>query len=85
MQSREWFMLALLIVVPLIIAIIVTLWSIKQIAYRPKKQAPPKPVQTGVEAAGSAAAAAGVSAQTASPVPAAADCETADSKGRCRH
>ncbi len=82
MQSREWFMLALLIVVPLIIAIIVTLWSIKQIAYRPKKQAPPKPVQTGVEAAGSAA---GVSAQAASPVPAAADCETADSKGRCRH
>jgi hypothetical protein len=38
-----------------------------------------------VEAAGSAAWAAGVSAQTATPGPPAADCETADSKGRCRH
>ncbi|MFM9107191.1 MAG: hypothetical protein ACKOWF_10905 [Chloroflexota bacterium] len=83
MQAREWIVLALLIVVPLIIAVLVTLWSIKQIAYRPKKSAPPKPVLTAAEAgsgaAGAPAAAAAVSA------PAAADCETQDTKGRCRH
>ncbi|MGI9254797.1 MAG: hypothetical protein ACR2J8_13720 [Thermomicrobiales bacterium] len=73
-------MLVLLIVVPLAIAIVVTLWSIKQIAYRPKKTAPPKPVLTAADAGGSAAAA-GASAVSA----AAADCETQDSKGRCRH
>jgi uncharacterized membrane protein YfcA len=77
-------MLALLIVVPLIIAAIVTLWSIKQIAYRPKKTAPPKPVLSTAEAAGSAVA--GVSAAASPPAAtASADCETADSKGRCRH
>jgi len=78
MQPREWMMLALLIIVPLIIAVIVTLWSIKQIAYRPKKQAPPKPVLSAEELAGVGAGVA------ASAVPA-ADCAKPDDTGRCRH
>ncbi|MFM8594350.1 MAG: hypothetical protein ACKOCK_08170 [Chloroflexota bacterium] len=44
MQAREWLMLGLLIGGALVIAGVVTLWSIKQLAYKPKKQAPPKPV-----------------------------------------
>lgn len=44
MQAREWMMLGLLIGGALVVAGIVTLWSIKQLAYKPKKQAPPKPV-----------------------------------------
>ncbi len=44
MQPREWIMLVLLIAIPLAIAVVVTLWSIKQMAYKPKKAARPKPV-----------------------------------------
>lgn len=41
-QPREWLMLVLLIAIPLAIAVVVTLWSIKQMAYTPKKPARPK-------------------------------------------
>lgn len=51
MQPREWVMLALLILVPLMIAVVVTLWSIKQMAYSPKKPARPKPLLSAVELA----------------------------------
>ncbi len=44
MQPREWIMLVLLIAIPLAIAVVVTLWSIKQMAYKPKKAPRPKPV-----------------------------------------
>ena len=43
-QPREWLMLVLLIAIPLAIAVVVTLWSIKQMAYAPKKPGRPKPV-----------------------------------------
>lgn len=43
-QPREWLMLLLLIAIPLAIAVVVTLWSIKQMAYTPKKPARLKPV-----------------------------------------
>lgn len=49
MQAREWLMLGLLIGGALVIAGVVTLWSIKQLAYKPKKQAPPKPVVDSCE------------------------------------
>jgi hypothetical protein len=82
-QTREWMMLALLIVVPLIIAVIVTLWSIKQIAYRPKKEAPPKPERPAETATtGGPSAAPILAGVTPPPTP---DCETQDSTGRCRH
>ena len=42
-------MLGLLIGGALVIAGVVTLWSIKQLAYKPKKQAPPKPVVDSCE------------------------------------
>lgn len=51
MQPREWAMLALLILVPLVIAGVVTLWSIKQMAYAPGKRAAPKPVLSPDEVA----------------------------------
>lgn len=44
MQPREWLMLVLLIAIPLAIAVVVTLWSIKQMAYTPKRPSRPKPV-----------------------------------------
>jgi len=43
MQADEWIKLILVIVVPLIVAAVVTLWSIKQMMYRPKKRAGPRP------------------------------------------
>lgn len=51
MQPREWLMLVLLIAIPLAIAVVVTLWSIKQMAYTPKKPARPKPVLSADEIA----------------------------------
>lgn len=39
-QTREWILTALVIVVPLVIAITVTLWSLEQARYRPKKRRP---------------------------------------------
>lgn len=38
MQTREWVLTAAVIVVPLIIAVAVTLWSLNQVRYRPKKR-----------------------------------------------
>jgi hypothetical protein len=39
----EYLLLVLVIVVPLIIAGAVTLWSLKQVQYRPKKRRPARP------------------------------------------
>ena len=40
MQAREWILTAAVIIVPLIIAIVVTAWSLEQVRYRPKKRRP---------------------------------------------
>ena len=40
MQTREWLLTAAVIVIPLIIAIAVTMWSLEQVRYRPKKRRP---------------------------------------------
>jgi uncharacterized membrane protein len=40
MQMREWLLTAAVIVVPLIIAVVVTMWSLEQVRYRPKKRRP---------------------------------------------
>ena len=42
MQADEWVKLVLVIVVPLAIAAVVTLWSIKQMMYRPRKRPAPR-------------------------------------------
>ncbi len=39
MQAREWMLTVAVIVVPLIIAVVVTLWSLDQVRYRPKRRA----------------------------------------------
>lgn len=39
-QTREWLLTAAVIVIPLIIAVVVTMWSLEQVRYRPKKQRP---------------------------------------------
>ena len=41
MGAREWNLTAGVILVPLAIAIVVTLWSLEQARYRPKKMRPP--------------------------------------------
>ena len=46
MQTREWLLTAAVIVVPLIIAVTVTIWSLDQVRYRPKKRRP-APVPEG--------------------------------------
>lgn len=40
-NTSEWLLTAAVIVVPLAIAVVVTLWSLKQVRYRPKKWTPP--------------------------------------------
>ena len=40
MQTQEWLLTAAVIVVPLIIALAVTMWSLEQVRYRPKKRRP---------------------------------------------
>lgn len=40
MGFTEYLLLALVILVPLAIAAVVTLWSLKQVQYRPKKRRP---------------------------------------------
>ena len=40
MQTREWLLTAAVIVIPLIIAVAVTMWSLDQVRYRPKKRRP---------------------------------------------
>ena len=38
MQTREWVLTVAVIVIPLIIAAAVTIWSLDQVRYRPKKR-----------------------------------------------
>lgn len=45
MQTREWLLTAAVIVIPLVIAVVVTMWSLEQVRYRPKKRRP-APVAT---------------------------------------
>ena len=40
MQTREWMLTVAVIVVPLIVAVVVTLWSLDQVRYRPRKRRP---------------------------------------------
>jgi hypothetical protein len=40
MQTREWVLTVAVIVIPLIIAAAVTIWSLDQVRYRPKKRRP---------------------------------------------
>ena len=46
-QTREWILVAAVIVIPLIIAVVVTLWSLEQVRYRPKKRRPVKVAASG--------------------------------------
>ena len=64
MQTREWILTAAVIVVPLIIAAAVTIWSLDQVRYRPKKRraAPVAARETGTPADGGVEADAGRSA-----------------------
>src|SRR5215212_2961202 len=39
-QTREWLLTAAVIVIPLIIAVVVTMLSLEQVRYRPKKRHP---------------------------------------------
>jgi hypothetical protein len=39
-QTREWLLTAAVIVIPLIVAVAVTMWSLEQVRYRPKKRRP---------------------------------------------
>jgi hypothetical protein len=39
-QTHEWLLTAAVIVIPLIIAATVTLWSLEQVRYRPKRRRP---------------------------------------------
>jgi hypothetical protein len=39
-QTREWVLTAAVIVIPLIIAAVVTIWSLDQVRYRPKRRRP---------------------------------------------
>ena len=41
MGTREWLLTFGVIVVPLAIAVIVTLWTLEQARYRPKRKRPP--------------------------------------------
>jgi hypothetical protein len=40
-QTSEWLLTAAVILVPLLIAVTVTLWSLEQARYRPKRKRPP--------------------------------------------
>jgi hypothetical protein len=46
-QAREWILTALVIIVPLLIAAVVTLWSLEQARYRPKRRRVGVPRETG--------------------------------------
>lgn len=41
MGTREWILTAAVVLVPLVIAVVVTLWSLKQVQYRRKVWQPP--------------------------------------------
>ena len=45
-QTREWLLTVAVIVVPLIIAVVVTLWSLEQARYRPKRRRSNVPRET---------------------------------------
>jgi hypothetical protein len=45
-QAREWILTALVILLPLVIATGVTLWSLEQRRYRPKKRRANVPRET---------------------------------------
>lgn len=45
--TREWILTAAVIVVPLIVAIVVTGWSLEQVRYRPKRRRPVKETVAG--------------------------------------
>jgi hypothetical protein len=48
--TTEWVLLALVILVPLVIAAGVTLWSLEQVRYRPKRRRPrPAATDTGAD------------------------------------
>jgi hypothetical protein len=53
-QTQEWLLLAAVIVIPLIIAVAVTMWSLDQVRYRPKKRSPASAAarETGTPAEG---------------------------------
>ena len=40
MQTREWVLAVAVIVIPLITAVVVTVWSLDQVRYRPRKRRP---------------------------------------------
>ena len=50
MQTREWLLTAAVIVIPLIIAVAVTMWSLDQVRYRPKKRRPSSATARDAEA-----------------------------------
>ena len=50
MQTREWLLTAAVIVIPLIIAVAVTMWSLDQVRYRPKKRRPASAAARDAEA-----------------------------------
>ena len=59
MGTTEWVLLALVVLVPLIVAAAVTLWSLEQVRYRPKRRRPrPAPPETA-SGTGDGASAAG--------------------------
>lgn len=66
MGTREWLLTFGVIVVPLAIAVIVTLWTLEQARYRPKRKRPPG-IRRDDPAAGPKPAA------SATPTPANAD------------
>jgi hypothetical protein len=41
LQTREWVLTLAAIVVPLVVAMVVTIWSLEQVRYRPKPRRPP--------------------------------------------
>ncbi len=51
-QTREWLLTAAVVVIPLIIAVVVTIWSLDQVRYRPKKR---RPSSVGASEAGAPA------------------------------
>jgi len=51
MGTREWVLTVAVIGVPLLIAVVVTLWSLEQARYRPKKWRAPADRQDHTETA----------------------------------
>jgi len=51
-QTREWLLTAAVIVIPLIIAVTVTMWSLDQVRYRPKNRRQASAAETAASADG---------------------------------